>query len=82
MDELIGEVTLPKLVLRRVERKGVEGWEVVTFDLLRKGDLFKLWDTPGDNQVENGEQVYIAMSDPEPCGPPEQCNFVIEAENA
>jgi hypothetical protein len=78
----VDEVVLPKLVFRKVERKNNEEWEVITFDHLRKGDLFKLYDPADEHQIEDGKQVYIAKSDAEPTGPPEQCNYVIEAENA
>lgn len=55
-----------KLVFRRVERKKGDGWETITFDLLKKGDLFKLYDPVGEGQWENGKEVYIAKSDAEP----------------
>jgi hypothetical protein len=76
------DVVLPKLIYRKVERRNGEEWEVITFDLLKKGDLFKLYDPTGEGQVETGEQVYIATSDAEPYGPPEQCNYMVEADNA
>lgn len=68
-----------KLVFRRVERKNGENWDVITFDQLRKGDLFKLYDPVDDMQWENGKQVYIANSDATPCEP--NGNYVVEADN-
>lgn len=66
------------LVFRRVERKNGENWDVITFDQLRKGDLFKLYDPVGEPQWENGDQIYIAKGDAFPCEP--GGNYGIEAD--
>ena len=71
MDEIIGEVLLPTLVDRKVSPGA---WETVTFDLLRKGDVFRL--------NTSYEKVLIATSDAELDGPEEECNYMIEADNA
>ena len=65
------EVLLPTLVSRKV---GEGIWETVTFDLLRKGDVFRF---------VNGRytKVYVATTDAEHCGPGE-CEYTIEAEHA
>ena len=49
-------------------------WETVTFDLLRKGDVFRF---------VNGSytKVYVATTDAEHCGPGEW-EYTIEAEHA
>ena len=69
------------LVYRRVERKRGDGWEEITFDLLKKGDLFKLYDPICEGQIEDGNTIYIAKSDAEVCHEPDG-NYVIEADYA
>ncbi len=51
---------------RQVKRKIQDGWETITFDCLREGDVFKLLDEDVDNQIEDGRRTYIAKSDAMP----------------
>ena len=67
------------IVPTMVKRKRGEEREVITFDLLRKGDVF--WFL-GRKRYATGQPVYIAKSDAEPYGPEEECNYAIEADNA
>jgi hypothetical protein len=66
------EIILPTMVSRKV---GDGVWETITFDHLRKGDVFRFL-------KGSYEKVYIATSDAELEGPEEQCNYKIEADYA
>ena len=62
---------------RKVERRTVTGcWEVIPFSDLRQDDQFKLHDEPGG--IEDGTNVYTALSDAEPW-PPEG-NFQVQVD--
>lgn len=50
--------------LRRVEREENGQFTQIAFADLKKGDRFKLYDR-SPNPIEDGRQVYLALSDPE-----------------
>ena len=71
---------------RRVERLTAENtWEEITFDELKAGDCFKLYDDGGG--IEDGTIVYLAKGDAELCAVPEgfdspEGNYMVEADYA
>jgi hypothetical protein len=72
------EESVMPLQLRRVERLENGEFKQIQFSELKTGDHYKLYDD-GENPFEDGSQVYVALSDAEPCEP--KGNYMVRSDD-